>query len=443
MSTPKRLVTPEALPKRPLLDHNTYEQGSSAVDLNGVSVKFGTPKRSHIINAPIGEGYLSRKLRRVALTHARFFLPKTKTYAKRWNVSEAAVISAQHIVSFTVYEYVYSDDPTVGTVQLDILTQLLKEPEPTPSLLLEAAKYIGTDAFDKLLASVDDPERQSALRTMQEDVMNVLTSYRFLHDVIRLNSQSAYYKRRALWFYKYLAEVLERGAEQASQAMAEADQEQGRRKPKTQNYGNGEPTKGYESNRWYPLFVEKPDLEITHSGLMGRKVGYSDTGKIVRNISRFYTDEQRRCFGKKSPALGAVVVFDCSGSMHLSEKDMEEIMASAAGSTVLCYSTGNYASDEYPNAWVVARRGRRVRRLPSFPGGNGCDAPALKYGLGLRQSSKNPVIWVSDQRVTGLNDYCSDNLLDECLHLVRRHNIHEAMDVKQAVRILKSLQGRK
>lgn len=443
MSTPKRLVTPEALPKRPLLDHNMYEQGSSAADLNGVSVKFGTPKRSHIINAPIGEGYLSRKLRRVALTHARFFLPKTKTYAKKWSVSEAAVIAAQHIVSFTVYEHVYQDDPTVGTVQLDILTQLLKEPEPTPALLLEAAKYIGTDAFDKLLVNVQDETRHAALTLMREGVMNILSSYRFIHTVLRLNSQEAYYKRRALWFYKYLAEVLDRGSIEASRKLSESDVQHGKKKPKAQNYGNGEPTKGFESNRWYPLFVAKPDLEITHSGLMGRKLGYSDTGKVVRNISRFYTDEQRRCFGRKSPALGAVVVFDCSGSMHLSEEDMEEIMASAAGSTVLCYSTGNHASDEHPNAWVVARRGRRVRRLPRFPGGNGCDAPALKYGLGLRQSSKNPVIWVSDQRVTGLNDHCSDNLLDECLHLVRRHNIHEAVDVRQAVRILKSLQGRR
>jgi hypothetical protein len=339
---------------------------------------------------------------------------------------------------------VYNDDPTIGTVQLDVLTQLLKEPEPTPALLLEAAKYANTQAMATLIANTDDMYRQVALGQIQNAVQRLTDQYGFISCILRLNSDDKWYRNRAMYMYRRLARLLDRVSKTESQRVCEADQAQGR-KPQgnTQEFGNGMPTKGFESNHWYPLFVQKPDLEITHSGLMGRKLGYSDSGKVVRNISRFYTDEHRRCFAKKSPALGAVVVFDCSGSMSLTEQEMEQVMAAAAGSTVLCYSTGAYASDNYPNAWVVARRGRRVRRLPEFPGGNGCDAPALKYGLGLRQSSKNPVIWVSDQNVTGQGDYHSEALLDECLHLVRRYNIHEAKDVPEAVKILKSLQGRR
>jgi hypothetical protein len=197
-----------------------------------------------------------------------------------------------------------------------------------------------------------------------------------------------------------------------------------------------------ESKGWYPLFVSKPDLVRSHTGKLGRRNVYTGTGRSVKNVSRLYSDPEQRIFTRKTRALGAVVVFDCSGSMSLSEKDLLDMMDASAGATVLCYSTGSVANENNPNAWVVARKGRQVRSLPDFPGGNGCDGPALRYGLQLRSSSKQPVIWVSDEGVTGMNDYNDDDLLQECRALVRKYGIKQAGDVRQAIKLMKQLQGR-
>lgn len=442
MSKSYRIVAPEALPLRPLLEHNKYQQGLPASDLNGVSVNFGTPKKPHVISAPTGEGHLSRKLRRIALTHSRFLLPKIKPLAKRWGVSEQALNAAQHILSFAVYERTYKDDVTDGVMSVDTLIDLLNEPAPTEALLIEAMKFACTNAYGQILARVTEEERQQALLRVNEIVNEYKNCNPYLlNAVLRLNSDNKYYRKVALRHYRYIAEVIDGQASRAAARIRSKESMAGNDKAK--EVGNALPPKGFETNAWFPLFVSKPDLNISHSGLMGRQLGYSDTGKVVRNISRFYTDEYRRCFGRKTPALGAVVVFDCSGSMHLDDNDLEAVMGAAAGSTILCYSTGHSADEDNPNAWVVARKGRRVRRLPRFPGGNGCDAPALRYGLGLRNSSKNPVIWVSDQRVTGRGDYSSQELLDECLYLVRKHNIYCADDVPTAIKLLKTLQVRR
>jgi hypothetical protein len=155
------------------------------------------------------------------------------------------------------------------------------------------------------------------------------------------------------------------------------------------------------------------------------------------------TDPERRIFTRKTRSLGAVVVIDCSGSMSLSDRDLAEMMKASAGATVLCYSTGNEATAEQPNAWVVARKGRQVRRLPDFPGGNGCDAPALAYGVHLRSSSSQPVIWISDGKVTGLGDVSTPELRKQCNRLIQRHGIIHVRNVRQAINKMKQLQGGK
>jgi hypothetical protein len=96
-----------------------------------------------------------------------------------------------------------------------------------------------------------------------------------------------------------------------------------------------------------------------------------------------------------------------------------------------------------PNGWIVARKGRQVRHLPHFPGGNGCDAPALLYAQEyLRDNSKQPLIWVSDEKVTGRGD-CSDRVLSEqCDGIKDRYNIQVASDVEEAIHLMRKLQGK-
>lgn len=197
------------------------------------------------------------------------------------------------------------------------------------------------------------------------------------------------------------------------------------------------------SGGWYPLFVAKPPREITHRGRMGRRTVRVAEGKYPRYVERMVTDPERRMFTRKSRALGAVIVVDCSGSMAWDDADLAEVIDLTAGATVLCYSTGYTADHDNPNAWIVAKNNARVRHLPEFPGGNGCDGPALAYAVRvLRQGSAHPVVWVSDQRVTGKGDTYSPTLRRETDALVRRYGIHVVENTRQAKRLLAQLQGK-
>jgi len=191
------------------------------------------------------------------------------------------------------------------------------------------------------------------------------------------------------------------------------------------------------------LYVSKPELPLTHTGKLGRKVIYTDTGRAIKNIGRLFSDPEERIFTRKTRALGAVVVIDCSGSMSLCEGDIDEMIKVSAGATVLCYSSDSAPSHDNPNAYVVARKGRRVRKLPYFHGGNGCDAPALMYGIKvLRESSRQPVIWISDEMVTGKGDSGGMSLREETNRIKQRYGVIVCGTNHQAIQTLKKLQGK-
>lgn len=190
---------------------------------------------------------------------------------------------------------------------------------------------------------------------------------------------------------------------------------------------------------WERVVIGKPELTISHTGLIGRRIIAAREGKYVRDLGRIISDPEQRIFGRKTKALGGVVIVDCSGSMSLTDEEMKDIMKSSSGCTVIAYSSHGSEKDDEPNVWLVARRGRQVRRLPYFPGGNGVDGPALEYGLSFRTHNA-PVVWISDTHVTGANGYSQHRLRDVCLRLCRKHNIHVARDCEEATNILTKLQ---
>jgi hypothetical protein len=152
------------------------------------------------------------------------------------------------------------------------------------------------------------------------------------------------------------------------------------------------------------------------------------------------TDPDKRIFSRKTRALGGVVVIDASGSMNWADSDLEKVMSASAGATILMYSDGD--GEGQPNAWIVARQGRRVRHLPEAPGGNGVDGPALLYASQyLRTRRSLPIIWVSDGGVTGRGDVSSSQLYREVERICKRHNIVRVETVNSAVAMLKRLQG--
>jgi hypothetical protein len=350
---------------------------------------------------------------------------------------------ASQVVATSLYKEAYGDDPTNGTVSVATLARLLNEPTPNGAVFLEATRYVGTQAYEQLKSAVP-PSVREYLQSTEEAVTRTVDYYQ--SHLLDINSKSDWRRRNAKKHWRWLTELIDARAEQVAEALRSQAKEAKQTKAQrhlSEQISKGKPAIDDTNDGWYPLFVSKPPLDIPHTGKLGRRIMYTNEGKYPRNIGRLMTDPERRIFTRKTRSLGAVVVIDCSGSMSLTEDDLKALMKSSSGATVLCYSTGNYPDESNPNAWVVARRGRQIRRLPEFPGGNGCDAPALKYGVSLRSSSVQPVIWVSDQQVTGLGDRSNENLRQQCRNLVRKHGIITARNVKQAIREMTKLQGGK
>ena len=431
------IVVPEALPQRPDLYHNRYKEGIVPLGLDGVSVEFGTPTKPHTYNAPTGDGLTSRRLRRYALTLTRFQLPSVRLSAKAWKLPTSIVANAVSIVTTSAYRKAYNDDPTIDTVDVRPLVSMLNEENTTKEAIAKALSYIDTQAFATICSTVTSDD----LRNYLVHAASTLRRYSdgwYWERLKSINSTNKYDKRNAKKEYRELAERLFKFADSIAQDLRAISNK------KESEYGENV-RNGYTdgTDNWYPIFVDKPELSINHTGKLGRRNVYTDTGRSVKNVSRLYTDPEKRIFTRKTRALGAVVVIDCSGSMSLSQEDLESLMSVSAGATVLCYSTGNEPSVKEPNGWIVARKGRQVRHLPHFPGGNGCDAPALLYAQEyLRDNSKQPLIWVSDERVTGRGD-CSDRVLSEqCDGIKARYNIQVASDVEEAIHLMRKLQGK-
>jgi hypothetical protein len=160
--------------------------------------------------------------------------------------------------------------------------------------------------------------------------------------------------------------------------------------------------------------------------LVGRKIG---------NITRFYTDPERRIFTQKMRVKGGMVIIDISGSMSLSQQDIESIVEAAPAATILAYSQTHYLD---ANAWLLAKRGWRVREIPSIGGaGNGVDGPALVWGIKNRHPNE-PIIWVTDGEVTADGGGQNDRIIIQCAQMVKKHKIIMIPSVAEAVKMFKS-----
>ncbi len=441
MSNNQHTLVPEALRQRPDLPHNRYQSGSLPMDISGVSVTFGSATKAHTYSAPTGEGDVSRRLRRFALTLTRFQLPKAKALAKRWGVTDSALTATTNIITAKAFAEAFGDDATKGTINPDVLISLLNEPNPKPEVFMKAFSFIDTGVYQQILNGITNPEQMIYMRGVKDDVISHFISgwrWSYIKDI---NSLTPYRRKEGKRCYKYLAAYLDHKSNDGASEFSEAQKSERKGKKQDGEAGRGK-AQVAEGDGWFPLFVSKPDLPLNHTGKLGRREIACDEGSVPKYLTRWVTDPERRIYSRKTKSLGAVVVMDCSGSMSLSERDLQQLMDNTAGATVLCYSTGNRADEEHPNAWIVARKNRQVRRLPDFPGGNGCDAPALRYALTLRDTTKQPIVWVTDYGVTGKGDYSNDDLINECKALVKRHGIIVQPDIRSAIKKLTQLQGK-
>lgn len=145
------------------------------------------------------------------------------------------------------------------------------------------------------------------------------------------------------------------------------------------------------------VYNMKPPMRIS------RRIRRADYGSRILRPLKFETDPEGRGWGRRLPAVGAVVVVDCSGSMGISNEEVREAMLAAPDSTVIGYSgTGQGGK---PNVCLLAE-GNRVRNpeaMPRFDASNSCDLSAIMWALDNRRN--RPVVWVSDFGVSGIDEY--------------------------------------
>jgi hypothetical protein len=444
MNTPRQsvkrnIVAPEVLPDRPLLKENTYQTGGEAYSIDSVGVSFSTSaKKKHLITAPTGDSDVAETLRRYVLVRSRYDLPDAAKYAKRWSVSETSVETACRTLANARYFHAFGQDPSIGTTETTILARVLSEGNPPKAAILSALSHSGTQAFDDLMGKVADPQLVIELKELEQQIISFLYDYNAARDLPLINSPNPRYQKRGVkewaWYVKHIDSL----------ATNQVSEQRGRLQQKQQEADA--PQKAYpkDSNLvgdWEQLVVSKPELSINHTGKLGRRTIAADSGREIRYINRMVSDPDRRVFSRKTRALGGVVCIDASGSMSLSESDLDRLLKASAGATVLMYS-GGLDNPSKPNVWVIAKKGRMVRHLPDPPGDNAVDGPALVYASSLRDRGSQPLIWVSDGYVTGRRSGSSNtNLLNDIEMIRRQHKVIQVRNVYEAEQLMKRLQG--
>jgi hypothetical protein len=185
------------------------------------------------------------------------------------------------------------------------------------------------------------------------------------------------------------------------------------------------------------IIDENLQLTTEVEGYMKRRRRPAQFGRSIGNISRLYTDPERRIFNHKVKVKGGIVVIDISGSMSLSQADIESMVEAAPAAVIMAYSHNRNVPGD-PNAWILARRGWRVQEIPRIGGrGNGVDGPALTWAIQQRAPGE-PIIWVCDGYVTTASDGQNDALTIQCAQLVKKHRVIMIPDVEEAVKQFKS-----
>jgi hypothetical protein len=176
-------------------------------------------------------------------------------------------------------------------------------------------------------------------------------------------------------------------------------------------------------------------LTVEVSGYMRRKRKAMTSGRRLSYASRLITDPERRVFGQKVKVKGGIVVVDISGSMSLSQQDVESIVEAAPAAVIMAYS---YCQEDAPNAWIFANRGWRVRKIPEVGHrGNGVDGPALTWAIRHRKFGEQ-IVWITDGQVTSKSDGQNPEIIKQCAQLVKKHRIIMVPSAEEAVAMFKS-----
>lgn len=182
------------------------------------------------------------------------------------------------------------------------------------------------------------------------------------------------------------------------------------------------------SGSWGRLTIVEKKLTEKLAAREGRKVRPNDVGAVPRYMHRLLTDQ--RVFGRrrKKKAFEGTVLIDCSGSMHLTPEDVDQILRRWPAVTVATYA----GYGEQGELWIVAKKGKRARKNDIKPGGGGnvVDGPCLDW----LAKQKHPRVWISDGGVTGVGDAGAFDFVKDAAMKMKKGRIKRLGNVQELLR---------
>jgi len=400
-------------------------------------------ERPHIMQVPLGETPIDRKIRLHEQAHVAWTPPIREDDERLWSLGEIDTLNATE--DARIIELMNRTNPEwrkLNEKEVGLLTpQMQKKKEvpkgklaPKDMNLVEAARLIASTRgyaeghiFDQIAASSD-------LAWVTSEVEKMHDAYIASNPEPTFDDAIGYAEELEQYFYRKQEQIEEENAALAESGMERwgGDStkegkpvftpptiEKGKYKPSEARDGFGKKPKRtrYGEARWGQLTIVQQPLVDKLAAREARRVRPSDMGAVPRYMHRLLTDQ--RVFGRrrKKKAFEGTVLIDCSGSMHLTADMVDEILRRWPAVTVATYA----GMGETGQMWIIAKKGKRASkdRIKPPGGGNVVDGPCLDWLAKQRM----PRVWISDGGVTGIGDGAHIDFVKDAAVKMKRGNI--------------------
>ena len=420
--TPTRAIFPEVAVARddnPPISGWRIEEGSSR--RGEASCDFGR----RVLRVPLGNDDLDRTVRMHELLHLRLSPHRTDVDVSTFDSSTRSRECAEELRINWLLGEVGCDPAILKDGSERFSGQRAGELGNWPEVVYFYAALIGTGGERDFIAGVRkaQPDWARALSPLRRELAEIL-SRTPLRDITSTTPTESGLPEGYATVTLALARLLDR----AAGAAAPRNSDDVKRIKRSLLAGG----RRAPSGRFADLVI---DGDLTYEPIRSR-VGsrgstYQVSGRECRDPSRVWRDPTQRIFRHRAKRGGGVVLVDQSGSMDLSNEELDALLRVVPGVTILGYSHRPGDLSGRPNAWVLADCSRRVTESPRGNVGNGVDGPALEWAA-RRAQARDTIVWITDGQVTDSNDHPSEELSAHCADLVRRHRVVLARNLEEA-----------
>jgi hypothetical protein len=188
--------------------------------------------------------------------------------------------------------------------------------------------------------------------------------------------------------------------------------------------------------RWGEMKMHTPPLTERLARKKGRQgMKHVDRGGALRNVNRVKMDGKPFRREVKGRKRSGAILLDLSGSMSVSNAQLEEAVKQCPQAVIAAYSGSGLSGWDNGDLIILARDGKAVPdaraaiRKAGMGGNNQVDLPALEWLVREARKQHGVPIWVSDGYAT-CPGYNGDPVT-ECAVYAFRHGVHRVSSFSQ------------